>query len=214
MIRQEYVNHGILVPTELQPVQASTHFTAGELNNTAYSLVSGQPGPFAESIRTQYNSLLNSDEQIVPFRTGHLSATAVVVKATSTIQTIGTILHTVPCNGVQPCDDQIVGTTIVAGNNGIADTEAFRGDFGLQVTSAWRNPERNEAVGGVLTSMHQYAGAIDMLPLNVTNHTRAQLMCILQTARDNTGGNGFAEDNPASPVMCNTTGVSHIHIQQ
>lgn len=32
------------------------------------------------------------------------------------------------------------------------------------VTSGWRNPERNEAVGGVINSLHQWSKTIDLFP--------------------------------------------------
>ena len=57
-----------------------------------------------------------------------------------------------------------MGNTIVAGPNGIAETQAENRvtDVGLFLNSAWRNPERNEAVNGVLNSRHQFGNAVDL----------------------------------------------------
>ncbi len=222
IIRQEYVNHGLSVPArgDLNPVASTAHFTAAELNNTAYTLILGSPGPLAESVRTAYNSLINDDVQEVAVGTSNLSPTTVVVSAGADIDTIGPILDTQACNAAPnpaTCDDQLVGRTITAGPNGVAETRALNQttNFGLVLSSGWRNPERNEAVGGVQNSRHQFGNAIDLVIGNVPGKTSAQLYCILQTAARGIVGvqNAFAERN-ATPRVCNAADVDHVHVQQ
>ncbi len=128
-----------------------------------------------------------------------LASSAIVVSPGQTVQTIGAILDTQACrNAPNPatCDDQVMDDNIVAGPNGIAETEAYNEttSFGLVLSSAWRNPQRNEAVGGVISSRHQFGDAVDLQVGTVTGKTRAQLYCILQTAADAVpNANGFAE---------------------
>src|SRR5262249_50250561 len=171
IIRQEYVNHGLAVPArgDINAVVATAHFTVANLNNTAYSpLLLGNPGPLAEAVRAQYNSLINDDVQAIAVGTANLNPNAVVVSPGATIDTVGALLDTPRCNGAPnpaTCDDVVVGNTITAGPNGIAETRAVNQttNFGLTLSSGWRNPQRNEAVGGVLNSRHQFGNAIDLV---------------------------------------------------
>ena len=234
VIRQEYVNHdlpalGIPVParSDLNPVVATTHFTAKELNNTAYNFIVGNPGPLAEAVRDAYNKLIKDDVQAIPVGTTGLKPDAVVVMPGASIDTIGPILDTPPCNGfplpsLTPCDDKVVGNTIVAGPNGIAETVAVNAqtlapnekkDFDIKIHSGWRNPERNEAVGGVRNSRHQLGNAIDFVVGYVPGKTTAQLNCILQTAGKRVGS-AIAESGPSKIRPCNAADVDHIHVQQ
>ncbi len=63
IIRQEYVNHGITVPnrSDLNTPVATVNFSVAEINVTAYSLIWGQPGPLAQSVRDQYNVLIANE---------------------------------------------------------------------------------------------------------------------------------------------------------
>ena len=175
------------------------------------------PGTLAQSVRDQLNSRIRDDQQMIPVGTPMLAPNAVVVGPGQVIQTVGAILTTMPCTGAPGpgCDDQVVGTNIVAGANGIAETVADNRvtNVGLRLNSAWRNPERNEAVGGVLNSRHQFGNAVD---LDITGPaeglTTAQLFCILQTAGDAVA-DGFAEHFGAQRV-CNLADVTHVHVQQ
>lgn len=219
VIRQEYVNHGLTVParSELNIAVPTAHYTKAELNNTAYDFILGNPGKLAEDVRAAYNTLIKDDVQAVPLGTTGLSPMAVVVKPGATIDTVGPILDTPVCNGAPKplnCDDQKVGNTIVAGPNGIAETVAVNQttDFGITMSSGWRNPEHNEAVGGVLTSRHQFGNAIDLVVGNVPGKTVAQLNCILQTAAKRVT-TAFAEHN-ATIRPCNVADVDHVHVQQ
>ena len=83
-----------------------------------------------------------------------------MVSPGANIQTIGPILDTAPCNGAPnpaTCDDTVMANSIVAGPNGIAETPAVNqvSDFRLRINSAWRNPEWNEKVGGVINRSHR-----------------------------------------------------------
>jgi hypothetical protein len=221
VIRQEYKNHGIQIPGRGEIINsgATAHFSAGVINRTAYApLILGNPGALAESIRAQYNSLLNGDQQVAAPGTQHLAATAVVVRG-STLDVIGRKAVTPPCwpNPRSSCDDVVSadGSSILAGADGIAQTTIFTGDFNLQLNSTWRNPERNEAAGGVLTSRHQFGNAVDMSPsdasVGLLGHS--SLNCVLKTAASAVSSFAQAENGPAHPVPCNQSDVNHIHGQ-
>ena len=221
IVRQEYKNHGITIPGrgEFTNSAATAHFSADLINRTAYApLILGNPGALAESIRAQYNSILNGDQQVAAPGTQHLAATAVVVRG-STLDVIGRKVVTPPCfpNPRTSCDDVVSadGSTILAGADGIAQTTVLTGDFGLALNSTWRNPERNEAAGGVLTSRHQFGNAVDMSPssasVGLLPHT--SLNCVLKTAASAVSSFAQAENGPARPVPCNQADVNHIHGQ-
>jgi hypothetical protein len=99
------------------------------------------------------------------------------------------------------CDDKIDPsdpTIINAGPNGRAetvvvamqpssDTPSFIGE--LSISSGWRNPERNEAVGGAPRSAHQIGNAIDLKGKRTVGpwspilyRTDKEILCLLVTA--------------------------------
>jgi hypothetical protein len=224
IIRQEYKNHGIRIPDrgDFTTSAATTHFAAGVINRTAYApLILGTPGDLAESIRAAYNTLLNGDQQVVAPGTQHLAANTVIVRASATaFDVIGRKLITPPCfpNPRNSCDDVIGpdGLTILAGADGIAQTTVLSGDFGLVLNSTWRNPERNEAAGGVLNSRHQYGNAVDMSPSNASVGlltVQPGLYCVLKTAASSVASFAQAENGPAHAVPCNQGAVNHVHGQ-
>jgi hypothetical protein len=224
VIRQEYKNHNIDIPGrgEFINSQATAHFGAGVINRTAYApLILGDPGSMAESIRSQYNVLMNGDVQVSPPGTQRLAPNAVVVQASATsFDVIGRKLLTPPCwpAAAGSCDDVLSadGFSILAGPDGIAQTTALRGDFGLALNSTWRNPERNEAAGGALRSRHQYGNAVDMSPSDGRVGRASQhpdLYCILKTAASNVTSFAQAENGPAHRVPCNVGNVNHVHGQ-
>jgi hypothetical protein len=180
-------------------------------------VVLGSPEILAQSVRDEFNRRIRDDVQAVSVGTRNLAPTVPVVTPGSNIQEIGALLDTPACNGAPAtCDDQVVGNTIVAGPNGIAETVANNRTTSvpLRINSAWRNPEHNEAVGGVLNSRHQYGNAIDLdITAAAEGKTTAQLFCILQTAADATGANGFAE-HFSSQRPCTASDVTHVHVQQ
>jgi hypothetical protein len=226
VIRQEYVNHGITVParTDFNTIVGTTHFSASNLNTTAYAPIGlGDPGSLAEAVRAQFNTLLNGDQQVVPVGTANLLPTAPVVQAsTISMVNVGRVLFTPPCNPNPPksCDDVVSpdGTQILAGKDGIAQTAALTGDFGLNISSGWRNPERQEWTGSTaINSRHQYGNAIDMEPVwsqIPAGVTQAQVWCTLLTAAQAVGQMAQAESGPAKPTPCNSGKVNHVHVQR
>jgi hypothetical protein len=220
VIRQEYRNHGITIPgrNEFNRVFPTLNFDVAEINNTAYDIVVGTPGTVAQNVRDEYNRRIHDDEQLQPFGRDGLPPNVPVVGPGAHVQEIGAILTTPRCNGAPnpaTCDDVRVDNMILAGNNGIVETQAVNRitNQPIEINSAWRNPERNEAVGGVLTSRHQFGNAVDLdneLPRE--GLTTAQLFCILQTAADAAGYNGFAEQNSAQRP-CASALVTHVHVQ-
>jgi hypothetical protein len=76
----------------------------------------------------------------------------------------------------------------------------------LKISSGWRNPERNEAVGGVQNSDHQLGNALDLqvLGMPVTN----QIYATLQAAAYCVVG-GIP---PLSPVTCTPAGSGGVAI--
>lgn len=143
--------------------------------------------------------MLGDDVQAVPIGKTGLSATTEAVVAGPAIPTImrpganlelSRILDTVACrNGPPDCDDMVnaTRTAILAGANGIAETNAVDSppNIALSLNSAWRNPERNEAVNGVLMSRHQFGNAVDLTLLAIpAGKTRAQTFCILEAVGD------------------------------
>lgn len=90
-------------------------------------------------------------------------------------------------------------------------------DQGIGMSSGWRNPERNEAIGSTqVASVHQYGGAADLQILSSTitasGLTSAQVWQILADAGDAVAS-GFCERG-ALQVACNDPlGVTHVHVQ-
>lgn len=116
-------------------------------------------------------------------------------------------------------DDQVAGTTIVAGPNGVAETMATQGfvenypsGVGLTLSSAWRNPERDEAVEGVLKSRHRFGNADDLVPMVPAGVTRPQCLCVLEQAADDLG-TGIAE-HLGSQRACTDGDVTHVNVQE
>ena len=217
IIRQEYRNHGLSVPerSEFNSVIGTANFTAAEINNTAYTIVRGTPGTVAQTVRDVFNTKIHDDIQLRPFgSTGNPPSTPIVGPGAN-VQIIGAILTTPPCyQGPPGCDDVRFGDLILAGPNGIAETRArFQvTSVPIRINSGWRNPERNEAVNGVLNSNHQMGNAVDLDILSSAEGlTVSQLFCVLQTAADDAGYNGFAE-NFSTQVSCDAT-VTHVHVQ-
>lgn len=220
IIRQEYVNHGLNVPgrDEFEIPTAEDNFSVAEIiGRNSYSVVLGTPGELAQAVRDEFNSRIRDDEQVIPVGTMGLASDAVVVAPGAEIERIGALLDTTPCNGATSaeCDDTVVENTIVAGPNGIAETVAENEvtNVPLEINSAWRNPERNEAVGGILNSRHQFGNAVDLDIFGpAEGKTMQQLFCILETAGDAVA-TGIAEDFGVQ-VLCDDEDVTHVHVQQ
>lgn len=84
--------------------------------------------------------------------------------------------------------------------------------YNLTLNSGWRNPERNERVGGVLASKHQYGGATDLKPANLPNGaTRAQAFCELLAAGESAAPFCIPEHNTTQLSSCNDATITHVH---
>jgi sugar lactone lactonase YvrE len=214
-IRQEYVNHGIDLPERgefMIPVD-TTNFLAAALDTTAYDYVAGDPGNLAERVRESLNRIIYDDVQLTPVGAPGLR----VVGPGANVVTVGPLLGTTPCwpGPASSCDDVRSGSYIMSGPDGIANTRARVeiSAVGLTINSTWRNPERNEAVGGVLNSRHQFGNAIDLNNLNAFGpFTAAQMNCLLETA-GNMNGNGIAERFSVQ-IACTDATITHVHVQQ
>lgn len=105
----------------------------------------------------------------------------------------------------------------------------------LTVTSAWRNPERNEAVGGVMNSRHQFGGAVDVKPLRfvlddgtpveeqalycLLEHTAERMLALAYGVPQTSARQWAISEDGAEPVRCqlpngaeNPT-IDHVHVQ-
>ncbi len=230
VVRQEYKNHATSIPVpersefrRVEPVISSTGkvlFSEAELNNTPYSLTPGSPSDLAAALRSSYNSRINDDVQLIEVGTSGLNPQVAIIGPGQHVEFYGPILDTSPCHGSvsDVCDDLQVGSSIVAGPNGIAETAAVNQttNYGLTVSSPWRNPERNERVSGHINSKHQLGSAIDFVVGTVPGKTRSQLFCILETAGDKIPGYKAVPEKNSSQRDCNATGangVTHIHTQ-
>ena len=224
IIRQEYLSHGIsdMMPlrSDLINLSGTAHFAAADLSKCAYNLIYGNPGSLAEAVRTNFNQLLNGDIQVVPPGTRNLSPTTVIVSSSNkTISYFETpLLMTTRCNqakNLSTCDDQVINGTIVAGADGIAETVVLRGDFSFNVSSGWRNPQRNEAVGGVLKSDHQLGNAIDLVIAPVGSLTTSKLYSILYTAASQIPSTFVqCETGPAKRIDCTLGPITHLHVSK
>jgi len=87
---------------------------------------------------------------------------------------------------------------------------------GVAMTSGYRNPERNEHVGGSAGSRHQYGDATDLAIISSTisasGLTSAQLWQILEDAGRAVAASAFCETT-AGENPCTSAGVDHVHVQ-
>ncbi len=223
IIRQEYRNHNQPVParSSFSFPTGSLFFPENQINVTPYRVIVGTPGALADDVYTVFNALIHDDEQLVAPGTANLSPETPIVAPGARIDEVGFLLTTRPCYRTSSpnCDDRISGDGdfILAGPNGIAETEARAEltNVGLRLTNTWRNPERNEAVGGVLNSRHQFGDAIDIqLTGGADNLTETQLWCILQTAGVRVTGEAYTEIGPVQ-VPCRTQDdITHVHVER
>ena len=71
--------------------------------------------------------------------------------------------------------------------NGKVDTDAAT-DYGIVVSSGYRNPRRDDQVGGVSTSKHQWGEAVDLVPGRLPpNVTSSQAMDWIEEAAQDAG---------------------------
>ncbi|HSR52313.1 MAG TPA: D-Ala-D-Ala carboxypeptidase family metallohydrolase [Acidobacteriota bacterium] len=222
IIRQEYVNHALDVPTRNQLVSPSstTNFSVSEvLQFTVYSRILGNPAGLAQQVRDKFNELIYDDVQATGVGTQNLDPMTAVVTAGAEFNEVGKLLKTEPCHESQnpECDDVLnqAGDAILAGPNGIAETTARdeTTNFGLILTSAWRNPERNEAIGGTKNSRHQFGDAVDLTFTSTRpmDYSLPELYCALEAAGDMVADVSIPEDG-GTQRACNDMSVDHVHV--
>jgi hypothetical protein len=105
---------------------------------------------------------------------------------------------------------------IRAAYNGLVDTDPAT-DFHLRVTSGWRNPERNEAVGGAHGSPHQFGNGVDLVFSPVPpGFTKEQAFCLIADAAWSVPGvvqvipERFGTN---AQLDCDDELVNHIHVK-
>lgn len=223
-IRQEYVDYG----TAFRPMRGNVgSATVAQFNTGNYSLITEEtPGTMQSlfgSLQSAVNSLLRNATQVVPVGTIGLTVQTVVVTPGPVILSVGAILNTKP-EGDDRCTTALVNGfctgDITAGPNGTAETHANNnatnvGLTGAELTSAYRNPQRNRAVGSTtINSLHTRGRAFDIDPrvLSITNKTDSQKMCLFENAGQSVA-TAFAE-NGAVLVSCDDASADHVHIQR
>lgn len=177
--------------------------------------------------------------QVTPSGTPLPSATFVVIDAGVSVvldeQTGATVsVVTTPCHPAKAgsCGDSYrtdpesgLPLAILAGPDNMANTTvrtfSLPNASGIaalltpRITSGWRNPERNEAVGGVLRSAHQRAGAADLVPPTAGVPAEVSWCVLLRAARGQPNVYAQTETNASTrPVNCITPGVDHVHVER
>jgi hypothetical protein len=227
VLRQEYVDYA----TQFRPGPDQVGPPARVvLNRGNYSVVAEEvPGGLAallDELTVAVRGLMASDVQVVPVGRTGLDPQAVVVEPGPPVLRVGRLGSTDP-KGDDVCAGPLVGGRcagpVRAGPNGTAETRANnRGislDLSRAVTSAFRNPQRNRAVGSkALNSRHTRGRALDLDPrvLAVPGRTSAQMMCVLEAAGDAVAGpsNSFTEKGATTFLACDSPLADHVHVQR
>ncbi len=233
-ILQQYIEHRLLGATIVVPrrpdfvaATVGAGYWGDVFRLEAYNYTLGDPEPFANDVLAAYRRYAN-DEEIVPNAYGQfVGVGAPFIRSRRGIPTpTGTFdlpLRTPLCwNGtavVPGCGDVLDNGVISAGPTGVAHTRLRVVNYNLTVTSAWRSPEHNEAVGGVLDSRHQLANALDMKPRpnNPLPSDEARTWCLLLYAAGTVQREGLVnfhqtERGPGEHWDCDQLGVSHVHV--
>lgn len=232
-IQQQYLEHQRLgwnmpIPSRANflPATVGSGYWGDVFRMRAYAYTLGDPEPFANEVLAAYRRLAN-DEELIPAAYGrHVGAGVAFLRNRRGIvmQPSGTFdlpLRTPLCwdgQAVVPnCGDTLVNGVISAGPDGIARTRLRMVNYDLRVSSGWRSPEHNEAIGGVLTSRHQLANALDLGPQITLPATRAQTWCLLKQAAGSVARPPLTtyaqtENGPASSCPCTDAGVNHVHV--
>jgi hypothetical protein len=225
IIRQEYVDYHAV----FQPTRGLISMPANKLLNTGNYTMIAEPTPghlqgILDAVTQATNDLLNNDVQAQAPGTPNLAPTAPVVSMGTSIHLIGPIGSSQP-EGDDVCTASRNGTcvgAVLAGPNGIAETHAnnrhLAFNAAIAITSAFRNPQRNRAVGSVhpTTSFHTQGRALDLAPRNapIPGLTDSEVMCLLeQAAQGLYGGNdAFVEQGATMNLPCNGA-VDHVHVE-
>ncbi len=227
ILRQEYADYGTIFQPNL------THVAVPEfarLNTGNYTVIAeedeGKLEELLEQVEAEVNRILNDDVQEQRPGTRRLRPSTVVVSPGPPVLEAGPLGDTEPqgddvCAG--PSIEGACAGPILAGRNGIAETRAnnrrVRVDLSRFVTSAFRNPQRNRAIGSrALNSRHTRGRALDIDPraLQVPGKDSRQLMCVVEAAGDRIVGerNSFTERGAATFLTCNDAAADHVHIQR
>ncbi|MCP4490076.1 MAG: hypothetical protein GY820_22585, partial [Gammaproteobacteria bacterium] len=238
VIRQEYVDYGAILPLRSQ----INYYGEGViLNNGNYEFVvnevdSGLATLYNQYIE-QYNSLIRFDEQVIDVGVSNLPADSIIVSPAGAVSFAELDLEISSLrNTILEGDDELLNGNIVAGLNGIADTTANNvlGDikYLVPVSSGYRNPQKNRAVGSnYVDSYHTRGRAIDFTPpanipgvgsvteLNIPNTTLTTLKyCIMKqagefAARSNTEINNGSNTAVSCTYTPGTYHIDHVHLR-
>lgn len=227
IIRQEYADYG----TAFQPSLGQVSVPRKALFNTGnYSVIveekEGGLEQLLGQVQAEVDRLLGDDVQAQRVGTRGLRPDTVVVAPGPAVLEAGPLGDTNP-QGDDVCGGPVVNGAcagpVLAGRNGVAETRAnnrqARVDVSRLVTSGFRNPQRNRAIGSrSLNSRHTRGRALDLDPraLAVPGKDARQLMCILEAAGDRVvgEGNSFTERGAATFLDCNDVTADHVHIQR
>ena len=227
VLRQEYVDYATTFRPGAEKVGPPARVV---LNRGNYSLVAeevpGGLGALLDDVVAAVRALMSSDVQVAPVGRTALDPQAVVVEPGPPVLRVGRLGNTDP-QGDDVCAGPLVGGRcagpVRAGPNGTAETKANNRGFGVDVTravtSAFRNPQRNRAVGSTaLNSRHTRGRAFDLDPrvLSVPGRTAAQMMCVLEAAGDKVAGplNSFTEKGATTFLDCDSPVADHVHVQR
>jgi hypothetical protein len=227
IVRQEYADYGTLFRPSLTQVSVPR---SALLNTGNYAFIVEEDEGGLQELLTQVQSevdrILGDDVQEKQVGTRRLRPDTVVVSPGPAVLEAGPLGDTNP-QGDDVCGGPVVNGAcagpILAGRNGIAETRAnnrkARVEVSRLVTSAFRNPQRNRAIGSqALNSRHTRGRALDLDPraLSVPGKDARQLMCILEAAGDRVvgEGNSFTERGAATFLDCNDVTADHVHIQR
>ena len=92
-------------------------------------------------------------------------------------------------------------------------------DLQTLVTSAFRNPQRNRAVGSTaLNSRHVRGRALDLSPqsLEIPGLGTEELMCLIEQAGNDVAGptgRAFTERGAATFLDCDSPAADHVHVE-
>ncbi|MBN1207365.1 MAG: hypothetical protein JXB05_20970 [Myxococcaceae bacterium] len=227
ILRQEYADFG----TSFQPAPAHVVVPQrARLNTGNYAIIveedAGKLEELLLKVEAEVNRILNDDVQERPVGTRRLKPNTVVVSPGPSVLEVGPLGDTDPQGDdvcAAPRVNGVCTGPIHAGRNGIAETRAnnrkLRVDLSGLVTSAFRNPQRNRAIGSqALNSRHTRGRALDVdpRPLQVRGKDSRQLMCIIEAAGERVVGerNAFTERGAATFLDCNDPAADHVHIQR
>jgi hypothetical protein len=227
IVRQEYSDYGALFRPGLTQVSVPRRAL---LNTGNYAVIveedEGKLEELLNQVQGEVNRILTDDVQEKRVGTRGLRPDTVVVSPGPPVLEAGPLGDTNP-QGDDVCGGPVVngacGGPILAGRNRMAETRAnnrrVRVDVSKLVTSAFRNPQRNRAIGSqALNSRHTRGRALDLDPrsLSVPGKDARQLMCVLEAAGDRIvgEGNSFTERGAATFLDCNDVTADHVHIQR